>query len=60
MFLNVLAIIIMAFGENVIVPKYIDIYQFRGLAGMGVGKGCCMVHLRFLFIIDKNGKSTRD
>ena len=33
MFLKVPVIIILRFGENnVLGPKYIDIYQFRGLA----------------------------
>ena len=42
----------MRFGENnVICPKYIDIYVFRG------GWGGSPIH--FLFIIQKNGKSTR-
>ena len=42
----------MRFGENnVICPKYIDIYAFRG------ERRRSPVH--FLFIIQKNGKSTR-
>ena len=42
----------MRFGENnVICPKYINIYAFRG------GRRGSPVH--FLFIIQKNGKSTR-
>ena len=48
-------IIIMRFGENVLRPKYIHIYQFRGL----VGGGRYMVHLKFSFIIYKSAKSTR-
>ena len=44
----------MRFGENnVLGPKYMDMYQFRVLAGGGI------VHLIFLFIIHKNEKSTR-
>ena len=44
-------IIIMRFGENVLGPKYIDIYQFRGLAGERY-----MVHQNFLFLFTKTGK----
>ena len=45
----------MRFGENnVICPKYIDIYTFWGGRG---GRRGFPVH--FLFIIQKNGKSTR-
>ena len=55
-FLKVPVIIIMRFGENnVVEPKYIDVYKFRGLAG----RGKYMVHLIFLFIIHKNVKSIR-
>ena len=43
----------MRFGENVLGPKYINIYQFWRLVGRRY-----MVHLIFLFIIHKNGKST--
>ena len=46
-------IIITRFGENVLGPKYIDIYKFYGLA-----EGRYMVHVNFWFIIHKNGKST--
>ena len=46
----------MRFGENtVIYPKYINIYAFW--AGQG-GRNGSPVH--FLFIIQKNGKSTRE
>ena len=42
-------IIIMRFGENnVLCPKYIDTYEFRG--GMG---GCTYSTVHFLFIIKK-------
>ena len=48
-------IIIIVFDENnVLGPKYIDIYQFWGLA-----RGRYMVHPNFLFIIHKKEKSTR-
>ena len=54
-FLKYPEIIIMRFGENnVLCPKYIDIYKFRGVRG---GSTYSTVH--FLFIIQKNGKSTR-
>ena len=44
----------MGFGENnVLGPKYIDIYEFRGVRG---GRTYSTVH--FLFI-QKNGKSTK-
>ena len=47
-------IIIMRFGEsNVLGPKFIDIYEFRGDGG----RTYSTVH--FLFIIQINGKSTR-
>ena len=47
--------IILRFGENnVLGPKYIYIYQFRGFAE-GV---TCHPYIIF-FIIHKNGKSTR-
>ena len=43
------------FGENnVLWPKYIDIYKFRGWQGSVHGPPYI-----FLFIIKKNGKSTR-
>ena len=44
-------IIIMRFGENVLGPKYIDIYEFRGGSG-----GCTYSTLDFLFIIQKMEK----
>ena len=46
----------MRFGENVLGPKYNDIYKFQGFAG---GRGVKWSTLHFLFIIHKNGKSTR-
>ena len=50
MFLKVPKIIIMRFGEdNVLGPKYIDIYEFRGVQG---GRTYSTEH--FLFIIQKN------
>ena len=48
-------IIIMKFCENVLGPKYIDIYKFR----RGYGGGCTYSTIHFLFIIQKNRKSTR-
>ena len=43
----------MKFGENnVLGPKYIDIYQFQGFVGGGAWS-----NLHFFFIIHKNGKS---
>ena len=51
-FLKVPVIIIMRFGENIVLgPKYINIYKFR------VGWTWSTVH--FLFIFQKNRKSTR-
>ena len=47
--------IIIILGENVFGPKYIDIYFWGGLAGVGV----IWFTLHFLFIIHKNRKSTR-
>ena len=47
-------IIIMRFGENnVLCPKYIDIYEFRGAQGD--------IHIppSFFVYYSKNGKSTR-
>ena len=47
----------MRFGENnVICPKYIDIYAFWGGWGGWGGRRGSPVH--FLFIIQKIGKST--
>ena len=55
MFLKLPAIIILRFGENnVLFPKYIDIYEFQ--RGMW---GCMWSTIHFLFFIQKNGKSTR-
>ena len=52
MFLKVLTIIIMRFGENnVFWPKYIYIYQYQGFVG-----GVTWSTLHFLFIIHKNKK----
>ena len=52
-FLKVLVIIIMRFGENnVFGPKYIDIYQFLEL----VGGGCYMVTLHFCLLFIKTEK----
>ena len=49
---------IMRFGENnVLCPKYIDIYEFRGVWELGGGRTYSTVH--FLFIIQKHRKSTR-
>ena len=46
----------MRFGENnVLCPKYIDIYEFWGVQG-----GMYIFHRTFLFIIQKNIKSTRE
>ena len=43
---------IMRFGENnVLGPKYIDIYEFRG-----VREGCTYSTVHFLFIIKKTDK----
>ena len=48
-------IIIIRFGKNYVwCPKYIDIYEFR----VGTG-GTTWSTKHFLFIIQKNGKSTR-
>ena len=48
-------IIIMRFGENnVLCPKYIDIYKF-----CGVRRGHTYSTIHFLFIIQKNRKSNR-
>ena len=45
----------MRFGKNnVLCPKYIDIYEFRGVPG---GHRWSTIH--FMFIIENNGKSTR-
>ena len=45
----------MRFDENnVLCPKYIDKYEFGGVWG-----GCTYSTVHFLFIIQKNGKSTR-
>ena len=41
----------MRFGENVLCPKYINVYEFRGVWG-----GCTYSTIHFLFIIQKNGK----
>ena len=55
MFLKVPVIIVMRFGENnVLCPKYIDTYEFRG-----VWEGCTYSTVHFLFIIQRNRKSTR-
>ena len=52
MFLKVPVIIIMRFGENnVLCPKYIDIYEFGGVQG-----GCTYSTVHFLFIIKKKEK----
>ena len=52
--LNLPLIIIMRFGKNyVLCPKYIDIYEFGGVWG------CTYSTVHFLFIIQKNGKTTR-
>ena len=51
-FLKVPVIIIVGFGENIVLgPNYINIYEFRG--------GGTFSTIHFLFIIKKNGKSTR-
>ena len=48
-------IIIMRFGENnVLFPKYINIYEFWGVRGRHTYST-----IHFLFIIQKNGKSAR-
>ena len=45
----------MRFGENnVVCPKYIDIYEFWGVWG-----GCTYSTVHFLAYYSKNGKSTR-
>ena len=45
----------MRFGKNnVLCAKYIDIYEFWGVQG-----GTYILHCTILFIIQKNGKSTR-
>ena len=44
----------MRFGENVLGPKYTDIYEFQGVQG-----GRTNSTVDFLFIIKKNRKSTR-
>ena len=49
-------IIIMRFGENnVLCPKYIDIYEFRGIRGETY-----MVHRTFLFIIQKKNEKVEE
>ena len=51
-------IIFKRFGENnVLCPKYTDIYEFRGGYVRDVHGPPSTVH--FLFIIQKYGKSTR-
>ena len=55
MFLKVPVIIIMRFGENnLLCPKYIDIYEFQG-----VWAGTNIFHRTFFVYYPKNGKSTR-
>ena len=55
-FLNVPVKIIIRFGENnILCPKYVDIYEFWGVWG-----GRTNSSVQFLFIIQKNGKSTRE
>ena len=55
-FLKVSVIIIMRFGENnVLGPKYINIYEFGGR----FGRDLHIPPYIFLFIIQKNAKSTR-
>ena len=44
-------IIIMRFGENVLCPKYINIYEFQRVRGETY-----MVHRTFFFIIKKTEK----
>ena len=57
MFLKYPKIIIMRFGENnVLCPKYIDIYEFWGVQG---GGGANKFHRTFLFVIKKNIQSIR-
>ena len=57
---GVLVIIIMRLGENnVLGPKYIDIYIYIYISISPVRGEGYMVHLHFLFIIHKNGKSIR-
>ena len=52
-FLKVLVIIIMRFGKNnVLCPKYINIYEFRGIR-----EGHTWSTVHFLFIIQKNRKA---
>ena len=44
----------MRFGENnILCPKYIDIYEFGGVRG----GGCTYSTVYFLFIIQKNEQS---
>ena len=55
MIIKVLAIIIMRFSENnVLGPKYIDIYQFWRFVGGGGVVTWSLLH--FFIIIHKNGK----
>ena len=51
MFLKVPMVIIMRFGENVLGPKYIDIYEFWVVQIV-----CTYSTVHFLFIIKKKEK----
>ena len=55
-FLKIL-LIIMRFGENVLGPKFVHIYQFWGFAGLL--EEVTWSTLYFFFIIHKKLKSTR-